>query len=76
MGDNKFFFFAIFHRLIYILPLIILLVLFLWFFRFESIVYWAGILAFIYLLFFTIQDAFLKARLRIKDTREIRIDFW
>ena len=63
MGDNKFFFFAIFHRLIYSIPLIILLVLLLWFFRFENIVYWTGVLAFIYLLFFTIQDAFLKEKI-------------
>ena len=59
---NKFMFFAIFHRLLFISPLIILLIVFFYYSFFTNIIYWIFILSLTYLLFFTIRDAFFKEK--------------
>jgi len=64
--NNKFMFFAIFHRLVFIFPLILLLIVFLWFSFFTSFIYWILVLSLTYLLFFTIRDAFFKEK-KIQD---------
>ncbi len=62
MNDKKFMFFAIFHRVIFIFPIFFLLIIFLWFTSFTGLIYWICISILIYLLFFTIRDAFLKEK--------------
>jgi hypothetical protein len=61
-NKNKFMFFAVFHRIIYSIPLILLLIFFLWVFPFNYLVYLFGILGMAYLLFFIVKDVFLKEK--------------
>ena len=62
MDNRNWIFFAIFHRVILMLPVIILLAVLLWFFLSTKLLYLSFIVSLVYLLFFTIRDAFLEEK--------------